>query len=73
MSISKKYNYKLGDVVEINVYEGIQLVGTITKLENLDVPDKWVIEVTSLEDGHVYEPWNRDCVYVLTKLDKVLL
>lgn len=71
--MKKEYVPKIGDMVEIIVYDGIELTGTVVSVEDWGTSESH-IEVKAFDDKGIYYPWYSDnsCVRLLTELERAL-
>jgi hypothetical protein len=63
--MTDKYIPKIGDLVEIIVYEDCTVIGHIVEIR----PD--AIHVKA-QDGEIYDSWDETCVRPLTPLEALL-
>jgi hypothetical protein len=64
-------DFKLGDMVEVDIYEGYLVVGKITKLDKFDHDTNYDIEIRDL-DGNIVTPWTKWSMRKLSKLEKAM-
>lgn len=64
---------KVGDMVEIIIYEGVEATGTVVKVENFGSHERGILVIQEA-NGDYSSPWSatESCVRLLTPLDKLL-
>ena len=64
---------KVGDVVEIIIYDGVEATGKVVKVENFGSHEKGILVIQEA-NGDYSSPWSATeaCVRLLTPLERLL-